>query len=61
MSRSIRTKYDASREQQASVEADGEQLAQAIITRRKRKCVAEGAHVDNCGRCGINEPKEVAA
>lgn len=38
-------------------EPDGDQLASAILTRRLRKCIAEGAHqliADNgCSRCGV--------
>jgi macrodomain Ter protein organizer (MatP/YcbG family) len=45
--------YDAflARESEAREREDGEQLAQAIRTRRKRKCIAEGAHTENCQRC----------
>jgi hypothetical protein len=32
----------------------GEQLAAAILTRRLRKCIAEGTHHDTkCARCGL--------
>jgi len=42
------------RAQQASIQSDGHGLAAAIHTRRLRKCIAEGAHVDGaCGRCGL--------
>lgn len=36
---------------------DGEDdaaLARAILNRRRRKCVAEGCHIDGaCARCGL--------
>jgi hypothetical protein len=44
------------------IEADGDQLAAAILTRRLRKCMAEGAHIGHepnatdkpkCPRCGL--------
>ncbi|MET3349624.1 UNVERIFIED_ORG: hypothetical protein ABID57_001296 [Arthrobacter sp. UYEF1] len=38
-------------------EADGRKLAAAILTRRLRKCIAEGAHqpdaTQRCPRCGM--------
>lgn len=49
--------YDAlrERERQARAQEDGEQLATAIRTRRRLKCIAQGAHTDggNCARCGL--------
>ncbi|CAH0232582.1 hypothetical protein SRABI26_02686 [Arthrobacter sp. Bi26] len=38
----------------ADPKSDGEKLAAAILTRRLRKCIAEGAHVERttCPRCG---------
>ena len=45
---------ESTREQQARLQSDGQGLAAAIHTRRLRKCIAEGAHVDGaCGRCGL--------
>jgi hypothetical protein len=39
---------------QASIQRDGEALSAAIMTRRLRKCIAEGCHIDGaCGRCGL--------
>lgn len=33
---------------------DAEALAAAILTRRLRKCIAEGCHIPgNCPRCGL--------
>lgn len=36
-------------------EADGEKLVAAILTRKRRKCIAEGAHPaeGDCARCGL--------
>ena len=45
---------ESTREQQARAQSDGYDLTAAIQTRRLRKCIAEGAHVDaGCGRCGL--------
>jgi len=42
------------RAQQARAQSDGHDLTAVIHTRRLRKCIAEGAHVDaGCGRCGL--------
>jgi len=42
------------RAQQARIQSDGHDLTAVIHTRRLRKCIAEGAHVDTgCGRCGL--------
>jgi hypothetical protein len=42
------------RAHQASMQRDGAALTAAIMTRRLRKCIAEGVHVDGaCGRCGL--------
>ncbi|MDF9748656.1 hypothetical protein M2428_000086 [Arthrobacter sp. ES3-54] len=39
---------------QASIQRDGAALSAAIKTRRRRKCIAEGCHIDGtCGRCGL--------
>jgi len=34
-------------------EEEAEALARAILTRRRRKCIAEGAHTEDCQRCGL--------
>ena len=45
---------ETTRESQARAQSDGHGLAAAIQTRRLRKCIAEGVHVDaGCGRCGL--------
>jgi hypothetical protein len=42
------------RAHQASMQRDGADLTAAIMTRRRRKCIAEGCHIDGaCGRCGL--------
>jgi hypothetical protein len=42
------------RAHQASMQRDGADLTAAIHTRRLRKCIAEGGHIDGaCGRCGL--------
>jgi hypothetical protein len=42
------------RAHQASMQRDGADLTAAIHTRRLRKCIAEGCHIDGaCGRCGL--------
>lgn len=41
----------------AEIESEGRKLAAAILTRRLRKCIAEGAHqpdaTNKCPRCGL--------
>jgi len=32
---------------------DAEALAAAKLTRRRRKCIAEGCHTEDCQRCGL--------
>jgi len=32
---------------------EAEALARAILTRRRRKCIAEGCHTEDCQRCGL--------
>jgi len=45
---------ESTREQQARAQSDGHDLTAVANTRRLRKCIAEGAHVDTgCGRCGL--------
>lgn len=49
---------DSIRESQARTPFDplhGEALAQAILTRRRRLCIAEETHADggDCARCGL--------
>ena len=45
---------ESTRESQARLQSDGHDLTAVIQTRRLRKCIAEGAHVDGaCGRCGL--------
>ena len=45
---------ESTREQQARIQSDGYDLTAVKQTRRLRKCIAEGAHVDGaCGRCGL--------
>jgi len=45
---------ESTRESQARAQSDGQDLTAVIHTRRLRKCIAEGAHVDTgCGRCGL--------
>jgi len=45
---------ESTRESQACTQSDGYDLTAVIQTRRLRKCIAEGAHVDTgCGRCGL--------
>ena len=32
---------------------EAQALAAAILTRRRRKCIAQESHTENCQRCGL--------
>lgn len=37
----------------ADTRTEAEKLTAAILTRRRRKCIAQDSHTENCQRCGL--------